>query len=193
CSGVMLNWAAGPIFKTYPWSVHLDECTAKLGFRPDRFTGEGDETRIWLRSDTCSGISDAGHAECTPCRRISDGKQIETMETRAKNAPPHTPYQYLSHAQLVSMLQKFADEKNTLQLKILSLTRQVGRTSKRLSDHKRLLMALATHDIPRLHHLIRLAIKQGAGIDEILWRIEDAAKRLYHVKSFTDSEKKFMR
>jgi hypothetical protein len=78
-------------------------------------------------------------------------------------------------------------------MQVLTLSRQVSRASKRMSDHKRFLMALATHDIPRLHHLIRIAIKQGAGIEEILWRIEDAAKRLYNVKSFSTTEKKFMR
>ncbi|KAK7006524.1 hypothetical protein R3P38DRAFT_2476106, partial [Favolaschia claudopus] len=193
CPGVMLDWSPGPIFTTYPWSVHSDECTAKLGHRPDRFTGEGDETRIWLRSETCASLCDAGTTECTPCRQILAAKPVNDLEARANDAPPHTPYQYLSHAQLVKMVHSSADEKNALQLKILNLTRQVARTSRRISDHKRLLMALATHDVPRLHHLIRLAVKQGVGIDEILRRIEDAAKRLYNVKSFSDSEKKFMR
>jgi hypothetical protein len=62
-----------------------------------------------------------------------------------------------------------------------------------MSDHKRFLMALATFDIPRLHHLIRIAIKQGLGVEEIISRIEEAAKRLYNVKSFTLAENKFMR
>ncbi|KAJ7605499.1 hypothetical protein DFH06DRAFT_1384981 [Mycena polygramma] len=34
---------------------------------------------------------------------------------------------------------------------------------------------------------------QGAGIDEIIWRIEEAAKHLYNVKSFTENERQFMR
>ncbi|KAJ6607976.1 hypothetical protein B0H10DRAFT_1955815 [Mycena sp. CBHHK59/15] len=56
-----------------------------------------------------------------------------------------------------------------------------------------LLFALANHDIPRLHHLIRIAVKQGAGVEEIIWRIEEAAQRLYSVKSFTPDERQFMR
>ncbi|KAJ6573712.1 hypothetical protein B0H10DRAFT_1678050, partial [Mycena sp. CBHHK59/15] len=109
---------------------------------------------------------------CTSCRAVLVGKAIRLLESRAGNAPPHTPYQYLTHAQLIEMLRTVIVGKNVLQLK-------------RMSDHKRLLFALATHDIPRLHHLIHLAVKQGAGVDEIIWRIEEAAQRLYNVKSFT--------
>ncbi|KAJ7736282.1 hypothetical protein B0H16DRAFT_1234436, partial [Mycena metata] len=130
---------------------------------------------------------------CTPCRAVLVGKAVQTLETRAHEAPPHTPYQYLNHAQLIEILRNVIAEKNALQLKVFSLSRQVSRTSKRMSDHKRLLMALATHDVPRLHHLVRLAVKNGAGVEEIIWRIEEAAKHLYHVKSFTPTEKEFMR
>ncbi|KAJ7477583.1 hypothetical protein FB451DRAFT_1032887, partial [Mycena latifolia] len=128
-----------------------------------------------------------------PCQAVLVGKAVHTVETRAATAQTHTPYQYLSQKQLIEMLRAVIAENNVLQLKVFNLSRQVARTSKRMSDHKRLLMALATHDIPRLHHLIRLAIKQGAGIEEIIWRIEEAAKRLYSVKDFTDTEKQFMR
>jgi hypothetical protein len=114
----MLDWAPGPIFKTYPWSIHLSDCTAKLGYRPDRFTGEGDDTRIWLRAETCTGFSDAGMSECTACRAVLDGKAVYSLETRAQNAPPHTPYQYLTHAQLIDMLRAVIAEKNELQLKV---------------------------------------------------------------------------
>ncbi|KAJ6611299.1 hypothetical protein B0H10DRAFT_1809889, partial [Mycena sp. CBHHK59/15] len=100
---------------------------------------------------------------------------------------PHTPYQYLSHEQLLDMLRACIAEKNELQLKILTLSKKLMRSSKRMADHKRLLFALATHDIPRLHHLICIAIKQRVGIKQITWRIEEATKILYKVKSFTES------
>ncbi|KAJ7255739.1 hypothetical protein C8J57DRAFT_1075475, partial [Mycena rebaudengoi] len=131
--------------------------------------------------------------ECPFCGAILDGKQIQALETRAENAPAHTPHQYLTQSQLIDLLRAAIAEKNTLQLKVFTLSRQVSRISKRMSDHKRLVMALATHDIPRLHHLIRIAIKQGCGVEEILSRIEDADKNLYNVKSFTLAENKFMR
>ncbi|KAJ6560870.1 hypothetical protein DFH09DRAFT_1279507 [Mycena vulgaris] len=193
CPGIMLDWSQGPIFKTYPWSIHLSDCTAKLGYRPDHFTGEGDDKRIWLRSETCTSFSDPGKSECASRRAVLDGKALHTVETRAENAPAHTPYQYLNQTQLIEMLRTVIAEKNAWQLKLFNMSHQVARTLKRMSDHKRFLMALATHNIPRLHHLIRLAIKQGAGIDEIIWRIEEAVKRLYNVKSYTETEKQFVR
>ncbi|KAJ6611371.1 hypothetical protein B0H10DRAFT_369290 [Mycena sp. CBHHK59/15] len=193
CAGVMLNWSPGPIFNTYPWSVHLSDCTSKLGYRPDRFTGEGDDTRIWLRSKMCMGLADSSKAECTSCRAVLVGKAVQALETRADNAPAHTPYQYLTQTQLIQMLRTVVAEKNALQLQVFNLSKRVKRASKRMSDHKHLLFALANHDIPRLHHLIRIALKQGAGVEEIIWRIEEAAQRLYSVKSFTPDERQFMR
>jgi hypothetical protein len=118
CPGVMLDWAPGPIFSTYPWTTHLSKCTTELGFKPDRFTGEGDDTRIWLRSNDCTKLLVPGEDECPFCRAILDGKQIQALETRAEKAPAHTPHQYLTQSQLIDLLRAAIAEKNALQLKV---------------------------------------------------------------------------
>ncbi|KAF8142295.1 hypothetical protein K438DRAFT_1635851 [Mycena galopus ATCC 62051] len=138
-------------------------------------------------------FADPGAANCSSCRTILTAKAVRTLESRAQEVPAHTPYQYLNQQQLIDMLWAVIEEKNGLQLKLLNLSRQVGRTARCMTDFKRFLMALATHDIPRLHYLIRIAVKQGVSVEEIIWRVEEAAKHLYSAKSFTETERKFMR
>ncbi|KAJ7253988.1 hypothetical protein C8J57DRAFT_1076474, partial [Mycena rebaudengoi] len=100
------------------------------------------------------------------CRKASD-----RIRDQARNAAPHTPYQYLTPKQLVGKLRTANTQNNTLKLQILNLSKKVARTARRMSDHKRLVFALATHDVPRVHHLIRIAVKQNVGVDEIRSRI----------------------
>ncbi|KAK6971295.1 hypothetical protein R3P38DRAFT_2587415 [Favolaschia claudopus] len=77
------------------------------------------------------------------------------------------------------------------------MARKVSRTTARMSDHKRLLMAMSTCDIPRLNMLIRVGLKQRAGPNELIKRIAGAVSTLnpngYSTRSYTDTDKKFMR
>jgi hypothetical protein len=101
--------------------MHLSNCTTKLGYRPDRFTGEGDDTRIWLRSDDCSILVGDGVAQCSFCRDLLAAKPLQTLATRAQDALHHTAFQYLTQVQLIKKLQAVIAEKNALQLKVRSI------------------------------------------------------------------------
>jgi hypothetical protein len=80
---------------------------------------------------------------------------------------------------------------------MLTMTKKAARSTSRMGDQKRLIMALSTCDIPRLSTLMRVAAKQRVGPKEMIKRISDTANALspggYHLKSFTDTEKKLMR
>ncbi|KAJ7017645.1 hypothetical protein C8F04DRAFT_1200210 [Mycena alexandri] len=77
------------------------------------------------------------------------------------------------------------------------MTKKAARSTSRMGDQKRLVMALSTCDVPRLSTLMRVAAKQRVGPKEMIRRISDAASALspggYRPKSFTDTEKKLMR
>ncbi|KAJ7478464.1 hypothetical protein FB451DRAFT_1396233 [Mycena latifolia] len=80
---------------------------------------------------------------------------------------------------------------------ILNLAKKASRSTARMSDQKRLVMVISTHDVPHLSALMHLAVKQCVGPNEMIRRIRDSVRTLhpdgYSVKSFTDIEKKLMR
>ncbi|KAJ6553827.1 hypothetical protein DFH09DRAFT_1085575 [Mycena vulgaris] len=66
-----------------------------------------------------------------------------------------------------------------------------------MTDHKRLVMAISTGDVPRIGNLLALAIKQRAGPKEMIGRLFSTATALnptgYRSKKNTDAERKLMR
>ncbi|KAK7006881.1 hypothetical protein R3P38DRAFT_3213632 [Favolaschia claudopus] len=161
----------------------------------ERFLDDGKQ--LWARSVNCTGSRGILQPECASCLSVKLGQTLINLEFRAQSAPAHTPYQYLTHNQLTDALREVTAQKNTQRLTILNMARKVSRTTARMSDHKRLLMAMSTCDIPRLNMLIRVGIKQRAGPNELIKRIAGAVSTLnptgYRTRSYTDTDKKFMR
>ncbi|KAJ7021778.1 hypothetical protein C8F04DRAFT_1273273 [Mycena alexandri] len=192
CPGILLDLAA---LDAYPWGVHLTR--TNLPYRLDHFTGERDLTRLWVRSLECNGSAGIAQPECAPCRSVRVGQTVATLETRAEAAPSHTPWGYLNQRQLISGWRATVADKNEQHLKMLTMTKKAARSTSRMGDQKRLVMALSTCDVPRLSTLMRVAAKQRVGPKEMIRRISDAASALspggYRPKSFTDTEKKLMR
>lgn len=61
--------------------------------------------------------------------------------------------------------------------------------SRRVADHKRLLMLLGSHDIPRIRRILTIALRKGASIQKILNVVQSAAAGLYSPRGgFTDRE-----
>ncbi|KLO14229.1 hypothetical protein SCHPADRAFT_826611, partial [Schizopora paradoxa] len=55
-------------------------------------------------------------------------------------------------------------------------------------DHKRFLMAISSGDIPRLDRLLSQALNDGAGITQILGRVELSLLGAYHARSFDEKD-----
>lgn len=58
-----------------------------------------------------------------------------------------------------------------------SLTRSIG-------DHKRFAMAVAMHNVPRVHQLVQVALRQNANPQEIVHRIELAVSGTKHATGY---------
>lgn len=53
---------------------------------------------------------------------------------------------------------------------------------RRLNDYKRLVMAISTNDVKQVQQIVRLALRQRVGVNEIIDRIGKAAKGVYHAR-----------
>jgi hypothetical protein len=110
CPGLHLNWAG---LDSYPWGIHMSSNRMNLPYRLDRFGGDGDSTRLYVRSTRCTGSAGVAQPQCAPCHSVKLGQALYTLETRAQTAPSHTPYQYLTQKQLVDALRQANTQKRT--------------------------------------------------------------------------------
>ena len=80
-----------------------------------------------------------------------------------------TNHRYLNFDQMVSKIDILNSKLNELKFDGLNQTRELLSLKNRLSIYKRLKLLLATHDVPRLTQLIRIANKNGNGLQHIVY------------------------
>ncbi len=61
-------------------------------------------------------------------------------------------------------------------------------TVKKLEDHHRFMMAVATRDVPRLSQLVKCALKEKAGVGQIVSRIEDSLSGVYQSRGYNSDD-----
>ncbi|KIJ08705.1 hypothetical protein PAXINDRAFT_32050, partial [Paxillus involutus ATCC 200175] len=96
----------------------------------------------------------------------------------------HTPYQFLTHQQLRELLRNTMKELNEYKLKILSLTRKLSTMIRRLTDSKRLIMAISSCEYPRVSQLIGVALRHGASWQAVIGMIQSAVEKLSHSRGY---------
>ncbi|KAJ7817650.1 hypothetical protein B0H13DRAFT_1578983, partial [Mycena leptocephala] len=99
-----------------------------------------------------------------------------------------TNYKFLSHDQLREFLIKRNEQLNHLKLESLDLRRRLTTFARKMDDFERLLMAIATKDVPRIHAIFETAMRNGASVRTTATRIYDAFEGLYNAKGFTERE-----
>jgi hypothetical protein len=100
-----------------------------------------------------------------------------------------TNYAYLSWNELVDSLNKRNEQNKHLRFKALNQTRAVLRQQESLSNYKRLMVAIASEDVPRVARVVHVALKQKKGVVAILEQVLMAGKGVYSVKSFEDKDR----
>ncbi|TFK89183.1 hypothetical protein K466DRAFT_611332, partial [Polyporus arcularius HHB13444] len=156
CKGALVEWLPGSIWSTYPYHRHL-----KHDFPWEPVAVEN-EKWIRIRASTCLvHLLRPEEDVCGECTSIAHSKRLSDVMTHSAEAPLHTQHWTLTHAQLLAALQKLS----TLQRKI--------------NDHQRLTMLLATHDVKRLRELLTVALRKGASPRMLLAQIEKSLAGLY--------------
>ncbi|KAJ7192450.1 hypothetical protein GGX14DRAFT_380137 [Mycena pura] len=71
---------------------------------------------------------------------------------------------------------------------MLNMSRQLGSFAQKMGDYERLIMAIATNDVPRVNALLSTAIRNGASINTITAQLIEAVQGLRSTKGFTNFE-----
>ncbi|KAJ7707891.1 hypothetical protein B0H16DRAFT_1393244 [Mycena metata] len=94
----------------------------------------------------------------------------------------------MSHDQLRELVIERNEELNKLKLQSLNLGRRIATFARKMDDYERLVMAIATKDVPRVHAIIETAVRNGASVRTMTNLICDTFEGLRHTKGFTEFE-----
>jgi hypothetical protein len=120
CMGALVDWAAGSVWSTYPYGQHE---WRDLGWEPIGFeVSDSRSTVLRMRSSKCSATlslpAELRDKCCQFCRHVPNSQEFRKLLERAYDAPSHTPWEYLTHVQLVAILQRISVQQRHEQLNV---------------------------------------------------------------------------
>ena len=86
---------------------------------------------------------------------------------------------YLTFSQLENKINKLEQQKKLLTIEKYQLNKKTERLGKTLSLHKRFLLEISRNNIPRLHNLVNVALKNKRSIHYILEKCKDTIDGIY--------------
>ncbi|KAK7007633.1 hypothetical protein R3P38DRAFT_2553314 [Favolaschia claudopus] len=170
-----------PFGSNYPWGLH-EKVTFPWSVKLDAGV-------ITLRSHACTGQKGSGSTMCTSCSSLSDEGSVEGILYRAEHGTPaNTSYAYYSFNGLTELIRRKNQQLQELRLKGLNNARKLLVQARSLSDHKRLVRAIASGVVQNVERVIRVALRQNRGIRGVLRLHDDAARGVYHPKDYTEED-----
>ncbi|KAG6836745.1 hypothetical protein H0H93_003969, partial [Arthromyces matolae] len=160
------------------------------------------KNKIVLRSHDCtetvfrpSSSVNTGPETCRWCLAIHNHHIVMGIRHRAVDgAHENTPWAYLTPTQMYSALERKTQQVNLLKLNGLNMGKKLGVRNHQIEGWKRLSMAIANEDIPRISALMRVETRKGHSVYSILEKIDMAARRAYNPHGYEklDYERAFL-
>ncbi|KAE9394828.1 hypothetical protein BT96DRAFT_998151 [Gymnopus androsaceus JB14] len=173
-------------FTCYPWPVHA------VHSLPWNITVDSHNAKMFLHSHSCSGFArtspSASEPEpCTYCKLLHNHNIIMGARHRfLDGVDENTRWQYLSPAQMLSVLERKTAQVRASRLQALNIGRVIATRNRRLDSFKRLSIAISTQDIPRIRSLMAVQLRNGRSIQYILEKIDAAVQRTYSPRSYDE-------
>ncbi|TRM56371.1 hypothetical protein BD626DRAFT_575769 [Schizophyllum amplum] len=194
CEGALVDWSAGPLLSTYPFPRHEG---STLGWVPIEIehtndtavqagaAAASDRRSLRVRSKDCNGKLTAKHAgnACWHCVKVPNSSEFRRLLRGATKAKKHTPYEYLSHSQLLALVRKLARELRKLRLKARNAESRLETAQRHLKDYERIVMLLSTNDVPGLRRLLAVSLRNRKSARAITEQLLLAIDGLYTVRS----------
>ncbi|KAJ7938701.1 hypothetical protein B0H13DRAFT_1851287 [Mycena leptocephala] len=156
CPGVSIEWTPGSHWMTYPYLQHG---VRSVGWEPISF---GADNTIQFRSEKCrKEVLMNNNAPCISCQGLPSSSSLLRFMDRAQNALPQTPWKYLTADQQVAIMKKMAQTNKDLRTQINNAKRSKAVAHRKISEHRRIMMLLATNDIPGLRRMLTVLARHG--------------------------------
>ncbi|KAJ7183908.1 hypothetical protein C8R46DRAFT_1309168 [Mycena filopes] len=176
CSGFVF-----PHSLDYPFKLH-DALTMPWGF-------EYSNGVLALRSFGCARKSRVGHSNCSACAFLPQESTLAGILKRAdEGTHENTNYAYYGSGALIELLRRKDKRIQELRLRGLSLASKTIVQARSLSDYKRLVKAIGSGAVERVDRVVGIALRRKRGVRGILRIYDDAARGVYHPKSYTEED-----
>ncbi|KAJ7794193.1 hypothetical protein B0H14DRAFT_2392706, partial [Mycena olivaceomarginata] len=144
CPGVTFKWPIGSHWMTYPYLQHG---VHSIGWEPISF---GADNTIQFRAQDCRQmILTSSSLPRLACQILPSSTKFQNFVDRAVDHLPHTPWEYLSADQQLKLMKTMAQTTKDL------------RTKGRITEHRRIMMLIATNDIPGLRRILTVQARRG--------------------------------
>ncbi|KAG8764677.1 hypothetical protein FRC12_007946 [Ceratobasidium sp. 428] len=182
CPGAYYDFGR-PMFSHYPRHLH-DE--GSLSYDLSSVDPKG--RHFFFQSHKCTGKSPVLGLPCNACALVTQGKQFQDLVKRSMPGEPVPPTMKTCHrtwSQLSDSVAQKNAQINALKLEILSLQRRMKTLSGRLSEQKRLMIAIAESDEVSVARIVQTALQNGAGVNTIVDRIVRAQQGLFSPRTYS--------
>lgn len=75
-----------------------------------------------------------------------------------------------------------------MKLQGLNDAQKIAHTLTRLDEYRSLVMAMSENDVPRVQHILSVALKKGSSVRQILTTLEDAIAGTYHPRGYSGDD-----
>ncbi|KAJ7163663.1 hypothetical protein C8R46DRAFT_1163839 [Mycena filopes] len=186
CPGVSVAWTPGSIWDSYPYLQHAYR---DVGWEPIGF--DSANNRIRIRAEDCQHPVSGGNLErpCNPCRTVPYSNSYREFVDRSETAADHTPWDYLTAQQHKALLAKTRAELMKLRTQLHNAKRKNKILGQKLTDLQRIIMLLASNDVPGLRRILTGALRRGASPQAIYSLLERAIAGLFSPRGgFTERD-----
>ncbi|KAJ3525352.1 hypothetical protein NMY22_g10613 [Coprinellus aureogranulatus] len=172
CRGLPVRWSAGPVWSSYSFWQHE---SPDYSWKPIGFVGDH---IIVIRSRFCtkrlSTLQEKSDSRCWRCHSLESSDTLQSNKERARGVKSTTPYRYLSMVQLSRLLKRKREENTRLRSQNRFLRRQVMRLKVKVDEGRRIVMKLASQDIPGASRVLEVSLKRSESANEIMRKLEGA-------------------
>ncbi|GFR53237.1 hypothetical protein Agub_g15992, partial [Astrephomene gubernaculifera] len=144
-------------------------------------------TTCGLVSLQCTGVAAPGGSPCKPCSDLEHCGAVKRWVKAANDPLLHkgsANYTYLTHSQVVARAQHHRGLRDDVRLQHFNDERHCAAITRQLGNHKRFLLAVSEGNIPRLHALVRTALRHGNGLNAIMAKIGESLEGTYSAKGY---------
>src|SRR5882762_4967692 len=114
CPGIVVDWAPGSVWDTYPYQIHA---TQSLGWQPIGFPKA--TNTITIRADSCIGNSTQSNTACKYCGGLPATTKFQDFVNWATNVSEFAHWEYLNARQLQAAMRQLSNKCRELQTKVL--------------------------------------------------------------------------
>lgn len=182
CEGIRVEFPDGKNHHTsYPFGMHSERSL------PWNYRSIDDA--FYIQAKSCQNqLSEAGRT-CKACEKLTSSTLYTGIMNRIKyGTHENIPLVYHGVGGLMTIVRRKIDMVAQLRMSKLNDSRKLLVKAVTLEDHKQLILAIASGRVERVAPLIQAALKNRAGIGNIIQQYERASEKLYKPKGYTNED-----